>query len=140
MVRPFLYTLLGLMLFAPGFVTAQTFQGGVRGAVRDGSGGVLPGTTVTLTNQGTGASRTSVTNERGEYVFSSIAPGTYTLAFELASFAPFRREGLEIGVATFVVQDVTLQLGGVAEQVTVTGETPLIQNANASIASGIDKA
>jgi hypothetical protein len=139
-MRAFISTFLGLMLLTSAFASAQTFQGGVRGAVRDADGGVLPGTTVTLTNDNTGATRTAVTNERGEYVFSSVAPGRYTLAVELAGFAPFRREGLEVGVQTFLVQDATLQVGGIAESVTVTGETPLIETATASIASAIDKA
>ncbi len=139
-MRAFILKVIGLMLLVPALATSQTFQGGVRGAVRDADGGVLPGTTVTLTNAETGAVRTSVTNERGEYVFASVAPGTYNLTVELSGFAPFRREGLEVGVATQLVQDVSLQVGGIAESVTVTGETPLIETANASIASAIDKA
>src|SRR3989304_10020881 len=95
-------------------------QCGLGGAVRDADGGVLPGTTVTLTNAQTGAVRTSVTNERGEYVFASVAPGRYNLGVELTGFAPFLREVLEVGVQTFFVQDVTMQVGGIAESVTVT--------------------
>ena len=139
-MRAFIYVLISLLLLVPAFASAQTFTGGVRGAVRDSDGGVLPGTTVTLANAETGATRTSVTNERGEYVFAGVAPSTYNLGVELAGFAPFTREALEIGVATQLVQDVTLQVGGIAEAVTVTGETPLIETANASIASAIDKA
>jgi hypothetical protein len=139
-MRAFIYTLLGLLLLTPAVTSAQTFTGSVRGAVRDADGGALPGTTVTLTNEATGAVRTAVTNERGEFSFASVAPGTYTVAAELASFAPYRRERLEIGVQTALVHDVTLQVGGIAESVTVTGETPLIETATASIASAIDKA
>jgi hypothetical protein len=139
-MRAFILKVMGLVLLIPALVASQAFQGGIRGAVRDADGGVLPGTTVTLTNAETGAVRTSVTNERGEFVFASVAPGTYHLGVELSGFAPFRREGLEIGVATQLVQDVSLQVGGIAESVTVTGETPLIETANANVASAIDKA
>src|SRR3972149_6905430 len=139
-MRAFILKVMGLLLLIPALASSQTYQGGVRGAVRDADGGVLPGTTVTLTNAQTGAVRTSVTNERGEYVFASVAPGTYNLAVELTGFAPFLREALEVGVATFFVQDVTMQVGGIAESVTVTGESPIIDTANASIASAIDKA
>ena len=139
-MRAFIFKVMGLLLLVPALASAQTYQGGVRGAVRDADGGVLPGTTVTLTNAQTGAVRTSVTNERGEYVFASVAPGTYNVAVELSGFAPFLREALEVGVATFFVQDVTMQVGGIAESVTVTGESPIIDTANASIASAIDKA
>jgi hypothetical protein len=131
---------MGLLLLAPGFVMAQQFTGQVRGAVRDDGGGVLPGTTVSLVNVETQASRTSITNERGEYVFASVAPGRYNLMVTLAGFAPYTREALEVGVASQLVQDVTMSVGGIAESVTVTGETPLIETASASIASAIDKA
>ena len=139
-MRAFTYLLIGLLLLTPAFVASQTFQGGIRGSVKDTDGGVLPGTTVTLVNTETGVSRTSITNERGEYVFASVAPGTYNLMVELAGFAPFNREALEMGVATQLVQDVSLSVGGIAESVTVTGETPLIETADASISSAIDKA
>ena len=139
-MRAFIYILICLLLLAPAFASAQTFTGGVRGAVRDTDGGVLPGTSVTLTNEDTGASRSSVTNERGQFVFAGVSPGTYSLTVELPGFAPFNRQGLELGVATQLVQDVSLSVGGIAESVTVTGETPLIETANASISSAIDKA
>ena len=139
-MRALTHMLIGLLLLVPAFASTQTFQGGVRGAVSDADGGVLPGTTVTLVNTDTGFTRTSVTNERGEYVFARVTPGPYTLSVELAGFAPYTREGLEIGVQAELVQDVTLQVGGIAESVTVTGETPLIETANASVASAISKA
>ncbi len=139
-MRAFIFKVMGLLLLVPALASSQTFQGGVRGAVRDADGGVLPGTTVTLTNAQTGATRTSVSNERGEYVFASVAPGMYNLSVELSGFAPFLREGLEVGVQTFFVQDVSMQVGGIAESVTVTGESPIIETANASVASAIDKA
>jgi hypothetical protein len=113
-MRATIYVLIGLLLLAPGFVMAQQFTGQVRGAVRDDGGGVLPGTTVTLTNVETQASRTSVTNERGEYVFASVAPGRYNLIVTLAGFAPYTREALEIGVASQLVQDVRMSVGGIA--------------------------
>ena len=139
-MRALTYLLIGLLLLVPAFALAQTFTGGVRGAVRDTDGGVLPGTSVTLTNEDTGATRSSVTNERGEYVFAGVSPGTYSLTVALPGFAPYNRQGLEIGVASQLVQDVSLSVGGIAESVTVTGETPLIETANASISSAIDKA
>ena len=139
-MRAFTYVIIGLLLLTPAFASAQQFTGNVRGAVRDQDGGVLPGTTVTLTNIETSVARTSITNERGEYVFASVSPGRYDLAVTLAGFAPYTREALEIGVASQMVQDVTMSVGGIAESVTVTGETPLIETASASISSAIDKA
>ena len=107
-MRAFTYVIIGLLLLTPAFASAQQFTGNLRGAVRDQDGGVLPGTAVTLTNVETSVARTSITNERGEYVFASIAPGRYDLMVNLAGFAPYTREALEIGIASQMVQDVTM--------------------------------
>ena len=69
---------------------AQTYQGGVRGAVRDATG-VIPGVVVTLTEQERNLERTTVTDEGGQYVFSSVPPGVYRVAASLPSFRPFER-------------------------------------------------
>ncbi len=65
--------LAGLWLLAGApLLMAQTYQGGLRGAVRDQQGGVLPGTTVTLTHEGTNAARTTLTNALGKYMFANL--------------------------------------------------------------------
>ena len=119
---------------------AQTFQGGVRGIIRDADGGVLPGVSITLSNDDTGVSRTVVSNAVGEYNLSSVQAGTYTLRAELGGFAPYVSEGLIIGVSSFLVVDATLAIGGIEETVTVTGETPLIETATASVSSAVSRA
>jgi hypothetical protein len=64
------------------------------GLVRDAQGGVLPGVTVTVSSDSLiGGTRSSVTGEAGSYQFS-LPPGTYTVAFDLTGFAPYRREGI----------------------------------------------
>lgn len=141
MKRAFICALLCVALAASApLLVAQTFQGGVRGSVRDADGAVIPGVVVTLVNEGTGVTRTAVTNERGEYVFAGVQPGTYTVRSELAGFRPFTRQGVTVGIQDFIVLDITLQVGGIEETVTVTGETPLIETATASVSSAIDKA
>ena len=74
-----------LAMISPGLVFGQGFQGGLRGAVKD-SGGVIPGVEVTLTNERTNISRSTVTNERGEYVFVNVDPGTYKLKAVLQGY------------------------------------------------------
>lgn len=113
-------------------------DGAVSGRVTDEDGGVLPGTTVTLENEDTGASYRAVTDERGEYVVAGLPRGVYTLRIELAGFVPFRREGLELGPSVVLVQDVSLDVGGMAESVTVTGESPAVETASASVASTLE--
>ncbi len=119
---------------------AQTFQGSVRGIIRDADGGVLPGVTVTLANEGTGVSRSSVTNAVGEYVFANVQPATYTVRAELSGFAPSVNEGFLVGVSSALVVDLVLNVGGIEETVTVTAESPLIETATASVATAVDRA
>ena len=111
----------------------------MRGLVRDAGGGVIPGVDLTLVNDDTGVIRATYSNASGEYSFANVQPGVYTVRAELDGFAPFVRESLVVGISTFLVTDLTLTVGGVEETVTVTGETPLIENGTASVASTIDR-
>ncbi len=111
---------------------AQGFTGGLRGAVRD-AGGVLPGVQVTLTNEGTNISRTTVTNEVGEYPFVAVPPGVYSVKATLAGYKTFERKGLTIATQQFIILDIQLELGGIEEQVLVVGGAPLIETSNASL-------
>ncbi len=116
---------------------AQTFTGGVRGVVTD-SGGVVPGVTVTLINEGNGASRDAVSNDRGLYDFSAVPPGTYTVKAELTGFKTFESKGVRVNTQQFVTMDIKLDVGQLQETITVTGAAPLIDTSNASTGSVID--
>ncbi len=116
---------------------AQTFTGGVRGVVTD-SGGVVPGVTVTLTNEANGAARNEVSNEQGLYNFAAVPPGTYTVKAELTGFKTFENKGIRVLTQQFVTMDVRLEVGQLQETITVTGEAPLIDTSNASTGSVID--
>ena len=117
--------------------TAQTYQGGVRGAVRD-SMAVVPGVSVTLVNEGTNATRTTTTNDVGQYSFQAVQPGVYTLQAQLDGFRPFEQTGIEVGVQRFVVQDIQLAIGDIQESITVVGESPLLETATASRSSSLE--
>ncbi len=110
---------------------AQTFQGTVRGLVRDASG-VIPGALVQLVNEATSATRDTTTNSVGEYVFPAVDPARYTLRVEVPGFRLYER--LNITVATQAQLDiaVTLELGALEESVTVTADVPLIDTSSAS--------
>jgi trimeric autotransporter adhesin len=110
---------------------AQGFQGGIRGAVHD-PGGIIPGAEVMLTNEGTNVSRSTTTNNAGEYSFPNLAPGTYTLHVSLPGYKGYSQAGLRVGTQQFITLDITLEVGAVQETVTVVGESPLIETSNAS--------
>jgi UDP-N-acetylmuramyl pentapeptide synthase len=128
----------GLMVAVTGsFASAQTFTGGLRGAVRDANG-VIPGVTVELINEATNAPREAVSNESGEYSFGAVAPGSYTVRATLTGFRTYENKGVRIATQQFVTLDITLEVGQLQETITVTGAAPLIDTSNASTGAVID--
>jgi hypothetical protein len=117
---------------------AQQFTGGVRGAVRDANG-VIPGVTVTLTNEATSIAREVVTNDVGQYNFPAVPPGTYTLATRLTGYKGYESKGLVVGTQQFLTIDIVLSVGAIEESITVTGQTPLIDTSNASTGASLDR-
>ncbi|HEX8031887.1 MAG TPA: TonB-dependent receptor, partial [Vicinamibacterales bacterium] len=100
--------------------------------------GVIPGVSVTLVNDGTGISRDTITNESGEYAFPAVEPATYTVKVAVQGFRSFERQGVRINTQQFAVLDVVLEVGTLAETITVTADAPLIESANASVGGVID--
>jgi hypothetical protein len=138
-MRRVVTALLAVVFVSVGIVhaSAQTFTGGIRGAVKD-PGGVIPGAEVTVTNENTGVSRTVTTNDAGEYNFANLAPGTYTLKASLQGYKTFEQRGVRVGTQQFLTLDVTLEVGQLQETITVTGEAPLIETSNASTGEVLD--
>jgi hypothetical protein len=119
-----------LLVLALGTVAqAQTLLGTVAGTVTDEQGAVLPGVTASLTGpQGT---QTAVTDERGQYRFVGVQPGTYTLKVDLASFASQERE-VTLGIGKTSTVDFTMKLQGMSETVQVTGSASTVDVKSAS--------
>src|SRR5437879_2006637 len=90
-----------LVVAADSGVAGQGFQGGLRGAAKD-AGGVVPGVEVTLTNEATNLKRSTVTNERGEYVFAAVEPGTYKVGATIQGYKNVELTGIRIGTQTFI--------------------------------------
>src|SRR2546430_2282574 len=120
-----------------GAAFGQGFQGGLRGAIKD-TGGVVPGVEVTLTNEQTSIKRSVVTNERGEYAFANIDPGTYSLKATIQGYKTIDRTGIRIATQSFLLLDLLLEVGAIEENVTVTGQSPLIEPSNASTGTVLD--
>jgi hypothetical protein len=118
---------------------AQQETAVLTGGVRDASGGVVPGATVTVTNAETGIATTTVTAEDGAYTVPSLRPGTYDVAVEIARFSRSIRRGVVLQVAQVARLDVTLQAGAVSESVEVSGGAPLLETQTSSRGSVIDQ-
>jgi trimeric autotransporter adhesin len=119
-------------------LSAQTYQGGVRGAVRDANA-VIPGADVALVNEETGLTRAMVTNAVGEYAFPNVLPGVYLVRASLQGFKTLESRGIRIGTQEFLTLDLRLDVGEVKETITVTGATPVIETTNASVGTLLDR-
>src|SRR5262245_59067559 len=128
--------MVGVALVTAVPLLAQTYHGGLRGAVRE-SGAVVPGVSVLLTNEANGTTRSTVTNKDGEYAFLQIEPGTYTVKISMQGFKTIENKGVHIGTQQFVTMDHTLVVGALEEEVTVEGGV-VLETSNASVSSVID--
>lgn len=99
----------------------------IRGNIQDASGGVLPGATITVTNTGTKAVQTVVSDERGQYQFGALFPGTYDLRVELSGFKSYERKALALSPSDNRGIDVRLDVGQQSETITVTAQQEVIQ-------------
>jgi hypothetical protein len=126
MYRPSRLTclLLWTVLLLPSYVYAQA---SIAGTVRDGSGAVMPGVTVEASSPALIEKVRSVTTDgSGQFRIVDLRPGTYAVAFGLQGFSTVRREGIELTGSFNATVNVELRVGDVAETVTVTGESPIV--------------
>src|SRR5215813_13412200 len=93
----FLFTVMFLLAVYPKVAFAQGSNASISGIVQDPSKALVPGVTLTVTNQETGVTLTTVTNEAGAYGFPSIAPGKYTISAALPGFRTSTLKDLDVG-------------------------------------------
>lgn len=105
---------------------AQTNKGGISGTVFDPNGAAVAGATVTVTNLGTNQSIQVTTSESGAYAVSNLDPVTYSVTVEAAGFKKAIVERVKVDTAVTATVNVTLELGGLGEQVTVVSDVPLL--------------
>ncbi|MBI4471177.1 MAG: TonB-dependent receptor [Acidobacteria bacterium] len=119
---------------------AQLETGTISGTVQDATGAVIPGVVVSLLNPGTiGGNQQTTTDERGVYRFTRLVPGIYVVSAELPGFRTARREAITVNADVTVRVDMTLQVGDVADTVTVTGEAPLLDTTTALNQAVLDR-
>src|SRR5215471_18900165 len=125
---------LGLCLALSAAAAAQVTTADIVGRVSDSTGAVLPGATVTIENVGTHDIRTAPANETGDYLFNLLPIGTYTVKVELQGFTS-QTTSVSLSAGDRVRVDARLQVGQVAENVTVAAESPLLQTDTATVSS-----
>jgi len=122
---------LGILLVAARPAMGQAVNATLLGTVTDSSGAAVASAKVTITETNTGISRTSQTNDSGNYVFPDLPPGTYTVTAEQTGFKRASRASIDVIVNTTQRVDLDLQPGDVSQTVTVEAETPILQTERA---------
>lgn len=116
---------------------AQVITAEVGGTVTDTSGAVLPGTTVTAHNVGTGFERVATSTAHGRYALLSLPPGAYKVTAGLSGFKTVVRGGLELNVNQKIALDFTLEPASISENVLVEGGAPLISTSDGVVGKTI---
>ncbi|HEY7498985.1 MAG TPA: carboxypeptidase regulatory-like domain-containing protein [Vicinamibacterales bacterium] len=119
--------------------TAQAVYGSISGVVLDGSGGVLPGATVTITSVDRKTADTVVTNESGFFLKERLLPGLYEVKAELQSFKSAVVPEVRVNIDAQTPINFKLEVGAIAETVTVTGGSPLLKTDRADVATSFDQ-
>lgn len=115
-----------VLLLSATVAAAQQGTSEMRGRVVDDQGAVLPGVTVTVTNQATGMFRETISGADGSFIASGLVPGTYRATAELQGFKKFDRQDLRLEVGKTTTIEVTMSVGGLEETVNVTAVSPLV--------------
>ncbi len=131
--RAILFVIVGLALSVVP-VAAQGVTGTLFGVVADESAGVLPGATATITSSALpGGPRITVTSAQGEYRFTELQPGIYGLTIELPGFSMYDEIDLRVTAGGTTERNISLPLASVAETITVTGESPVVDTRRSGI-------
>ena len=123
--------LLLLLVLVPAIALAQGQTGTIAGVAKDTTGAVLPGVTVEVSSPALIEKvRTGVTDGEGAYKIINLRPGTYAVTFTLTGFSTVKREGIELTSAFTASVNADMKVGTVAETITVSGESPIVDTQN----------
>src|SRR5438093_2108471 len=125
--------IVGVITLAGCLVFGQNFSAAISGFVRDTTGAVIPGTTVTAKHTETGLTRTVQSNEEGGYTMPQLPVGSYEMTAEKPGFKAQVRRGITLVVAQEAVVNLTLDVGDLAEKITVTEDTPIVNTTLSSV-------
>ena len=130
------------IVFALFFVFSLSMMGqtlgDIAGSVTDAQGGQIAGANVTITNQSTNASRSTISNDSGLYAFPALQPGTYSLKVDKPGFKGYSRTSINVQVQETVRVDVDLSIGQVSETIEVVANAATLQTENATLGTVMD--
>ncbi len=118
---------------------AQTSTARITGLVSDATGGVVPGVDIVVRNVETGIQRSFSTDESGRYSAPELVPGSYEITATLVGFDTLVRSGITLTVGQQVSINLTMQVGAITQQVTVTGEAPLVNTTTSGVSGVVEE-
>ena len=121
------------LLLLPAGAFAQEFRGTISGTVTDPSGAVVPGASVEVLQTQTGTINRTTSDKAGQYVVPFLPPGDYSITATKTGFEVFTRSGVTLQAQEHPIINLALTVGSATQTVTVTGEAPLVDQANASV-------
>jgi hypothetical protein len=127
-----------ISLLVPALLFAQGTGGRILGRVADPTGAVIAHVKVVATNEATGVSLSTESNDSGEYVFPEVSVGVYTLSFELTGFKKGVRHGVSLDLNQIITLNMVMQLGQAQEVVDVTSEAPLVDTTSTQLGAVMD--
>jgi len=122
-------SMISLLLICPATVLAQRTTATIYGSVTDATGAVVPNAQITVTEEATGIGRNAKADDHGDFTFAFLPVGTYTVAVEANGFKTFSRTGIRLEAGQEVKLAVPLEVGAMAEKVTVSAESALLETA-----------
>ncbi|PYV10188.1 MAG: hypothetical protein DMG23_08500, partial [Acidobacteria bacterium] len=132
-------TLSLVILFSGPSLLGQTTNGSIVGNVKDPSGAVLPGATITVSNEDTKISRDVTTSQTGDFSASNLLPGSYSVTAKLAAFKTLIRSGVVVRLNQATTVDLVMDLGSTTQSVEVTGTVPLLQTTEGTIGHVVEQ-
>ena len=115
----------------------QAFSASLGGVVHDASEAAIPGAKVSLASLEKGIARTFTTDADGRFSFALLPPSTYTLTVEASGFSTYKQEGMVLSAGQASSQPVTMQVGQVQSDVTVTAQAAILASDNANVSSDL---
>src|SRR5262245_39300756 len=129
---------LALICFCAVTAAQELTTGSMVGVVKEESGSVVSGASITVTNRATGAHRAVTSGESGEFSIPGLAPALYDVKVERQGFRAYLMDGLELRINQVARLDVRLQVGNISESVTVTGAEALLETDTSAVGQVID--
>src|SRR5215469_3495100 len=126
------------VLLSAGLAFGQAVNANLLGTVTDKTNAVIPGATVTITEVATGVTKTTKTNDSGNYDFEAIQPGTYRVSAKEVGFEQAVAKNVSVVVNSTVRVDLVLQAGSVTQTVTVSDAPPALKTDRADVGTDIE--